>query len=235
MTQQFHTDSKQSSSSQSWSESRYWSQRVLDFFLVVAESMLTLILRFDAQLRQAAYPLAQAQVVVEINTYLPNERIYLSFSTKGILLDADLPIQKDQADIMVNAYSFQVILAILSDKEAKIDALQCLGDEQKVQWLKHFLQTLSVSHLLAQLLALFDKNKKETPSQEEQEANKQQKITDYQEKIAKLEQSNDQLMTDNGRLVAQLAELKSRQNVYTYLSIAFAIISVVAVVMLMMK
>lgn len=229
MTQPPHTDHNQPQ----FSQSDDWSQRVLELFLVFIETLLTLTLRFDTQLRQAVYPLAQAQVVIKIRTYLPNQQFYLSFTNKGILLDNDLPLQKTQADILLNAYSFEIILAILSDKKAKIDALQYIGDEQKIQWFKHFLQTLSVNHLLNRLLSVFGKNK--TDNQEEKQNSKQEKVEHYKEQINQLEISNNQLMTDNARLSTQVAQLKSRQSFYHYLSIAFAVIAVIALVVMVIR
>ena len=59
----------------------------LNVVLVIIETLLTLLLRFDGNLRRAVYPLATTNTVLCIHSYVPNVTFYATFTINGILLD----------------------------------------------------------------------------------------------------------------------------------------------------
>ncbi len=126
-------------------------------FLVVVESLLTVLLRFDSKLRQRAYPLVVKDTLIVIRSYLPHDEIYVTFTFKGVLLDSQMPAHKERADVIVNAHSFEIINAIISDKDKTVEKLQFLGETEQVTLFKEFLLELSISSLINSLFSRFKK------------------------------------------------------------------------------
>ncbi len=198
------------------------SRPLLNVILVLIESILTLVLRFDAQLRQIAYPLAQSGTLVAIRTYLPHTQVYATFSAKGVLLDDELPIGKTEPDVVINAYSFQLANALFGHNPSSIDALQIRGEATQVEHLKAFLLQVGVGGVVQNILNKI-KGKPQTPEQKaEQKENKIAKLT---QALAEKTDENERLFIDNRRLGTQLAELQNKQKTT---KIALIIMSVVA-------
>ncbi len=186
-------------------------------FLVIVESFLTLILRFDGQLRKRAYPLATDGSLIAIRSYLPHDEIYLTFNFKGLLLDAEMPPNKERADVVVNAHSFEIIKAILSNNKKNVDKLQILGDEEQVDLFKDFLYQLSINTFIENTIKQFTNKptKNKDKSEEGEEKEKQQTNEDYQIKYRELNAEYYLLKNENKRLDTHRAELESQKDFYT--------------------
>ncbi len=193
-------------------------------FLVIAESFLTLILRFDGQLRKRAYPLAIDGSLIAIRSYLPHDEIYLTFNFKGLLLDAQMPAHKERADVIVNAHSFEIIKAILSNNKKTVDKLQILGDEKQVELFKSFLYQLSINtfieNSIKQLINKPTKNKDNSKENvNEEKKKKQQTNEDYHIQYRELNAQYYMLKNENKRIDTHKAELESRKDFYTMVAI----------------
>ena len=181
---------------------------LLNVILVLIESVLTLLLRFDADLRKVAYPLAQKGVVVAIRTYLPHTQVYATFSSKGVLLDDELPIGAAQADVVINAYSFQLFNALVGHNPASVDALQIRGESAQVEDIKAFLLQVGVGGVVQNLLYKI-KGKPQTP--EQKQAQKENKLATLTQALSEKTQEAEQLSIDNRRLTTQLIEAQHKQ------------------------
>ena len=144
------------------------SHSFLNIFLVFIESALTLLLRLDPELRKAAYPLAKQGTVVALRLYLPHVEVFATFSTKGVLLDAQLPIGRSEPDVVINAYSIQVINAITTHDSESTEKLQMRGESVQVQLVKQFIMQLGLGSLIQGLVKKFKGGKgKSKPTEAE--------------------------------------------------------------------
>lgn len=183
---------------------------LLTVFLVVIESLLTLLLRFDSQLRKCAYPLVTEGSLIAIRSYLPHNEIYLTFTLKGLLFDSKMPENKDRPDIIVNAHSFEIINAVISDKQKAVNKLQFRGEEKQVQLFKEFLYNLSINNLTSNIIQGLSSRKsgdKDSKSEKEPEI-------DYHEKYNELKKEYNLLKIDNKKLTTQVVESKSRKQFF---------------------
>lgn len=206
------------------------SSSLLNVFLVLIEATLTLVLRFDAKLRRAIYPLVKAETVVCIRTYLPHTEVYASFSYKGILLDQSLPANRQAADITINAYTHELVMALVGHNQEKIDSLQMRGNSDEIALLRDFLGQLGVAGLFQSLIAKI----RPAPQTAEQKAEKQLKQS---EKIAQLElalneqtQKAEQLTSENRKLRTQVDELAGKQKATVIALIIATVIALIAII-----
>lgn len=209
---------------QSQKEATTFSRGFLNVFLVFLESAITLVLRFDPKLRELAYPLADKDTVVCIRTYLPHTQIYVTFGFRGILLDDRLPPNKTHADIMVNAYSFQLMNVLKSHNQSSVDALQIRGEQADVAEFKAFLVRLGVGGAIQNLLQKFKGEPAPTPQEREQ------KQENYKAKISELENKLAVATTENARLKTALAEMTGKQKSTKTALIIMSIVAIVAVI-----
>lgn len=203
------------------------SKSLLSIVLIFIESALTLMLRFDPKLRQLAYPLAKAGTVVCIRSYLPHVTVYATFGYRGVLLDNELPQDKQAADITINAYSFQLINALINHNPDHIEALQIRGEAAQVENLKGFLVRVGVGGAIQNVLAKFTGGDKQKPTPEE----RAEKIANYQIKINEQAERIDTLTMENQRLATQLIEAKSKQKSAIIAAIVAAFIALVGIVL----
>lgn len=75
----------------------------LNVVLVIIETLLTLLLRFDGNLRRAVYP-RTTNTVLCIHSYVPNVTFYATFTINGILLDRQLQ-PSQQVDVTINGFT----------------------------------------------------------------------------------------------------------------------------------
>ncbi len=196
-------------------------------FLVVVESLLTLLLRFDNQLRRCAYPLATEGSLIAIRSYLPHDEIYLTFTFKGVLIDSQMPEHKQRADVIVNAHSFEIVNAMLSDKAETVDKLQIRGEDKQVALFKDFLYQLSISAFVHKSTQKFLKKKPDNKQKEQTQEEVAENETDYKFEYTELKKRHHLLKNENKRLKAQSGELQSRQKFFTILAVVALVIGVV--------
>lgn len=208
------------------------SHSFLNIVLVFIESALTLLLRLDSELRKAAYPLAKQSTVVCLRLYLPHVQVFATFSYKGVLLDAKLPAGRSEPDVIINAYSIQVLNAVTTHDSATTDKLQMRGDTAQVQLVKKFIMQLGFGSLIQGLIKKFKGgNHKSKPSDTEA----QQKKNDYKLRISEQQTQINVLTMKNRELETTVKELHSKQKTLTVIAIVATIIAVVALVSLFLN
>ncbi len=203
------------------------SHSLLNIVLVFTESALTLLLRLDPELRKAAYPLAKQGTVVCLRLYLPHTEVFATFSYKGVLLDANLPANRSEPDVIINAYSIEILKAVTSHDSETVDKLQMRGDLQQVQLVKRFITQVGLGGLIQGVLRKVkgDKNKP-TPSDAEME----EKKSHYKQRIAEQHTQINALTIKNRELETTVKELQSKQKTLTIAAIIMAVIAVITTV-----
>ncbi|MEN6670741.1 hypothetical protein AAJP47_10225 [Psychrobacter sp. B38] len=184
------------------------SHSLLNVILVFIESALTLLLRFDPELRKAAYPLAKGGTVVALRLYLPHVEVFATFSTKGVLLDAELPVGRSEPDVIINAYSIQIINAISTHDSETVEKLQMRGESVQVQLVKQFIMQLGVGSLIRGLIKKIKGGKDKNRPTDAEMADKKES---YQLRIKEQQTQINTLTIKNRELETTLKELQSKQ------------------------
>lgn len=205
------------------------SQSLLNVVLVFVESALTLVLRFDSKLRQAAYPLAKNTTVVCVRTYLPHTQFYATFTTKGILLDSELPIGRQEPDVVINAYSTQLVSAVVSNNISQVEKLAMRGASETVEQVRGFLMQLGVASLIQGLLKNLKRSKSDS-STEKKSATVTKTADMYEKRVKEQQQQINALMIKNRQLEVAQKELESKQKVLTIALVIFVLSTIVSVI-----
>lgn len=193
-----------------------FSQTALNVILVILETLLTLLLRFDAPLRQIMYPLAQDNTVLCIKSYVPYLTIYATFSVNGVLLDSRLmPNQK--VDVTVNGFTWEIVQAIFSQKVSVIEKLQFRGEMDKVAQIKAFFLAIGVVKSVQEIIQKF------TGKAEKTQEKPKKSTEEYKQKIETQKQQINELTVINAELQTALLELKS-QNKILKISLGVAVV-----------
>lgn len=207
------------------------SHSLLNIILVFIESALTLLLRLDPELRKAAYPLAKQGTVVALRLYLPHVEVFATFSTKGVLLDAELPIGRSEPDVIINAYSVQIINAIITHDSEATEKLQMRGESVQVQLVKQFIMQLGVGNLIRGVIQKFKGGKDKSHPTDAEMADKKES---YQLRIKEQQTQINTLTIKNRELETTLKELQSKQKtlmIVTVIAIVAMIGSIIALLM----
>ena len=207
------------------------SHSFLNIILVFIESALTLLLRLDPELRKAAYPLAKQGTVVALRLYLPHVEVFATFSTKGVLLDAQLPVGRSEPDVVINAYSIQVINAITTHDSETTEKLQMRGESVQVQLVKQFIMQLGLGSLIQGLIKKIKGHKGKTkPTETEMEEKKE----NFKLRIKEQQTQINTLTIKNRELETTLKELQSKQKTLIIVTVVALIIMVGALIALFM-
>ncbi len=205
------------------------SHSLLNIILVFIESALTLLLRLDPELRKAAYPLAKKGTVLCLRLYLPHVQVFATFSYKGVLLDANLPAGRSEPDVIINAYSIQVLKAMTSHDSDTTDKLQMRGEVNEVQMVKHFVTQLGLGSLIQSVMKKFKGGSgKHKPSADEME----EKKDNYKLRIAEQQTQISTLTIKNRELETTVKELHSKQKALTIMAVIAAVIAIGAIITL---
>lgn len=205
------------------------SHSFLNIILVFIESALTLLLRLDPELRKAAYPLAKQETVVALRLYLPHVEVFATFTTKGVLLDDSLPIGRSEPDVIINAYSVQVINAIITHDTESTEKLQMRGESVQVQLVKQFIMQLGFGSLIQGLIKKIKGGKSKTKPTEAEMAEKKES---YKLRIKEQQTQINTLTIKNRELETTVKELQSKQKTFIIIAIIFAVIAIAAVIAL---
>lgn len=198
------------------------SHSLLNIILVFIESALTLLLRLDPELRRAAYPLAKQSTVVCMRMYLPHVEVYATFSYKGVLLDANLPVGRTEPDVIINAYSIQVLSALTSHDIETADKLQMRGDSVQVQLVKQFILQMGFGSLIQSIIKKFKAGSgKPKPSEAELASKKE----DYKHRITEQQTQINTLTIKNRELETTVKELQSKQKTWMITAIVAIIMA----------
>lgn len=205
------------------------SHSFLNIILVFIESALTLLLRLDPELRKAAYPLAKQETVVALRLYLPHVEVFATFTTKGVLLDDRLPIGRSEPDVIINAYSVQVINAIITHDTESTEKLQMRGESVQVQLVKQFIMQLGFGSLIQGLIKKIKGGKSKTKPTEAEMAEKKES---YKLRIKEQQTQINTLTIKNRELETTVKELQSKQKTFIITAIIFAVIAIAAIIAL---
>ncbi len=208
------------------------SHSFLNIILVFIESALTLLLRLDPELRKAAYPLAKQGTVVALRLYLPHVEVFATFSTKGVLLDAQLPIGRSEPDVVINAYSIQVINAITTHDSETTEKLQMRGESIQVQLVKQFIMQLGLGSLIQGLIKKIKGGKNKTKPTE---ADLEEKKNNYKLRIKEQQTQINTLTIKNRELETTVRELQSKQKTLMIVTVVALIIMIGSVIALLMN
>jgi len=196
---------------------------------VFIESALTLMLRLDPELRKAAYPLAKQETVVALRLYLPHVEVFATFTTKGVLLDDRLPIGRSEPDVIINAYSVQVINAFITHDTESTEKLQMRGESVQVQLVKQFIMQLGFGSLIQGLIKKIKGGKGKTKPTEAEMAEKKES---YKLRIKEQQTQINTLTIKNRELETTVKELQSKQKTFIITAIIFAVIAIAAIIAL---
>ncbi|MGP4119345.1 hypothetical protein ACT3N8_05970 [Psychrobacter aquimaris] len=208
------------------------SHSFLNIILVFIESALTLLLRLDPELRKAAYPLAKQGTVVALRLYLPHVEVFATFSTKGVLLDAQLPIDRSEPDVIINAYSIQVINAITTHDSETTEKLQMRGESVQVQLVKQFIMQLGLGSLIQGLIKKIKGSKGKTKPSDAEMAEKKDH---YKLRIKEQQTQINTLTIKNRELETTVKELQSKQKTLMVVTVVALVIMVAAIMVLLMN
>ncbi|GAF54560.1 LOW QUALITY PROTEIN: hypothetical protein JCM18901_137 [Psychrobacter sp. JCM 18901] len=208
------------------------SHSFLNIILVFIESALTLLLRLDPELRKAAYPLAKQGTVVALRLYLPHVEVFATFSTKGVLLDAQLPIGRSEPDVVINAYSIQVINAITTHDSETTEKLQMRGESIQVQLVKQFIMQLGLGSLIQGLIKKIKGGKAKTKPTE---ADLEEKKNNYKLRIKEQQTQINTLTIKNRELETTVKELQSKQKTLMIVTVVALVIMIGSVIALLMN
>ncbi len=208
------------------------SHSFLNIILVFIESALTLLLRLDPELRKAAYPLAKQGTVVALRLYLPHVEVFATFSTKGVLLDAQLPIGRSEPDVVINAYSIQVINAITTHDSETTEKLQMRGESIQVQLVKQFIMQLGLGSLIQGLIKKIKGGKTKTKPTE---ADLEEKKNNYKLRIKEQQTQINTLTIKNRELETTVRELQSKQKMLMIVTVVALVIMIGSIIALLMN
>jgi len=208
------------------------SHSLLNIILVFIESALTLLLRLDPELRKAAYPLAKQGTVVALRLYLPHVEVFATFSTKGVLLDAELPVGRSEPDVVINAYSIQVINAITTHDRETTEKLQMRGESVQVQLVKQFIMQLGLGSLIQGLIRKIKGGKGKTKPSDAEMAEKKDH---YKERIKEQQAQINTLTIKNRELETTVKELQSKQKTFMIVTMVALVVMIGSVIALFMS
>ena len=196
----------------------------LNVVLVIIETLLTLLLRFDADLRKVVYPLATTNTVVRIHAYVPSVTFYVTFTVNGILLDSQLQ-PSQQVDMTINGFTWQIAQNLFTNQPKAIEQLQIRGEAQKTEEVKAFLHQIGINQLL-QVITKAVKGDKDQPK-----VKKPIKTdTDYKQQVEALNSQVNAANLQKTALEAQIVELKSKNQWMKRAAIAFFVLFVICAI-----
>ncbi len=199
------------------------SQSLLSVALIFAESVITLVLRFDANLRQTVYPLAKNNTVVCIRTYLPHLQFYATFSSKGVLLDSDLPPSHQQADVIINTYTHQLLNAVVSNDILQINKITMRGADDKVAEVRLFLMQLGLVSLFQGIIRTVKGKKDDGDSKDKHPT----ELADYKARIEEQQQQINALSIRNRELEVSIKEQQNKLKM-TLIALGVAVLIAIA-------
>lgn len=196
----------------------------LNVVLVIIETLLTLLLRFDAELRKVVYPLATTNTVVCIHSYVPNVTFYVTFTVNGILLDSQLqPVQ--QVDVTINGFTWQIAQSLFTNQPKAIEQLQMRGETQKTAEVKAFLNQIGLNQLL-QVITNAVKGDKD-----KQKIKKPIKTNDdYKQQVDALTVQVNAADVQKAEFQTRILELESKNKLMKRVAIAFFVLFIICAI-----
>ena len=203
------------------------SQSLLNAILVLAESAMTMVLRFDPSLRKTVYPLAKQETLVIVRTYLPHTQVYATFTTKGVLLDSKPFDPTREPDVVINTYTHQFAQAIISNDVRQIDKITMRGDAETVAQVRAFLTRLGVASLYQGILKTV---KGKTKKDDGKDSDTTKAEPNYRMQVAEQQKQLNALTIRNRELEISLKEAKVSKNHVIALIVA-SLVAVLGVIL----
>lgn len=203
------------------------SNSLLNVVLVLIESTITLVLRFDPNLRRAVYPLAQKNTVVCVRSYLPHTQVYATFTNKGILLDTEIPFYNKEVDVVINAYSHQLINCLFSNDPTQVNKLTMRGSADTVAEVRSFLVQLGVASLFQGIIKTFKGKDKNTTHKQTGDSEDK---ANYKARIEEQQQQLNTLSKRNRELEVSLKEAQSKQKATLIALVIAVLIAITAII-----
>lgn len=188
------------------------AKSILNVTLVIVETFITLVLRFDENLRKIVYPLAKDNVVVCVRSYVPHITLYATFSYHGVLLDSELR-QEQQVDVTINAFTLQLFQAIFTHDVRSIDKLQMRGEALRVEQVKRFLLSIGVGQAIQNLAQTVKGKTQKNKNEDNDEKDKLAKILAYKNRIDEQQTQINTLTVEKTQLTVINDELKSKNKI----------------------
>ena len=204
------------------------SQSLLNAILVLVESAMTMVLRFDPSLRKTVYPLAKQETLVIVRTYLPHTQVYATFTTKGVLLDSKPFDPTREPDVVINTYTHQFAQAIISNDVRQIDKITMRGDAETVAQVRAFLTRLGVASLFQGILQTV---KGKTKKDDGKDSDTTKAEPNYRMQVAEQQKQLNALTIRNRELEISLKEAKSKQKTIVIALIVASLVAVLAVIL----
>ncbi|ELA08393.1 hypothetical protein MOMA_07526 [Moraxella macacae 0408225] len=202
------------------------SKTALDVVLVLLETLLALLLRFDANLRQVVYPLAQQNLVLCVRSYVPHVTIYATFTVNGVLLDSELR-PNQQIHVTINGFSFQVLQALFGNKTSVLKQLQFRGEADDVANVKAFFAAVAISNVVQEIVAKF------TDKSGEKSEKPKKNLEKYQQKIDEQKQEINTLTIKVAETSTALLEAKSQNKILKIVLLVAVLVIVVLAIVIM--
>lgn len=164
---------------------------ILALVLVIAEAMLSLILRLDKSLKAHLYPLTREKMLVCVRTYLPHYIIYVQFTDEGILLDSKPPegMSEGDEDVLISGSTLSFIRLLATGDEELLQKLQFRGESDQIELLKDGVQNFGIQRITKDFLQNVMSFAPEQNRQNQKTIQTyQKKLSDYQMEMEKTKQ-----------------------------------------------
>ena len=149
-----------------------------------------------------------------------------------MLLDAQLPIGRSEPDVVINAYSIQIINAITTHDSETTEKLQMRGESIQVQLVKQFIMQLGLGSLIQGLIKKIKGGKAKTKPTE---ADLEEKKNNYKLRIKEQQTQINTLTIKNRELETTVRELQSKQKTLMIVTVVALVIMIGSIIALLMN
>ena len=163
---------------------------------------------------------------------MPHVEVFATFSTKGVLLDDQLPAGRSEPDVIINAYSIQIINAMTTHDSESTEKLQMRGESVQVQLVKQFMMQLGVGNLIRGLVKKFKGGKDKSRPTDAEMADKKES---YKLRIKEQQTQINTLTIKNRELETTVKELQSKQKTLIIITIVAIVLMLASIVVLLIN
>ena len=114
--------------------------------LVVLESFLTFLLQSDRQSKKLAQHLIQQQALVELRTHFPSTVIFVTFTSRGVLLDAKRP--ERPIDAVITASLKDLIHGFFTAPASSMRRIQIDGPIELIEELRVLMSSFNLQEII---------------------------------------------------------------------------------------
>ena len=147
-------------------------------------------------------------------------------------MDAELPVGRSEPDVVINAYSIQVINAITTHDRETTEKLQMRGESVQVQLVKQFIMQLGLGSLIQGLIRKIKGGKAKTKPTDAEMAEKKDH---YKERIKEQQTQINTLTIKNRELETTVKELQSKQKTFMIVTMVALVVMIGSVIALFMS